>query len=331
MAKVSFFTKEETKCPICGEIFRKESLLSGGGRLNAGELTDELRRIYIPTKKYGKINPLFYSVMVCPQCFFAFYPQDINDISKTCYDILKNEITKRKDLVVSIFPDIDFSAPRTVKEAIASYILALYSYAFFSPIAAPSFKRGISALRGAWLVSDYIEENPQKTEIFELRDILYRRAFVFYEEAYNALDKGKEQVDRIKNFGPDLDKNFGFDGFLFLYSYLFYHYGLPFIDDIELKKKRVNEFKIILSKVFGIGKSSKDKTIFLLEKARDLYDTFSEIFKDLDEGTDNTIHIGGEGISAVSSISADMNKAQSPGGKDDDVDLSDIDLSDIDF
>ncbi len=321
MAKVSFFTKDKTICPVCGAEFKKESLFSGGGRLNAGELTDELRRLYIPTKKYGKIIPLIYPVSVCPKCYFAFYAQDIDVITKTGIEQVQSETNRRIQLVKQIFPKLNFNDNRGIEEGIASYILALYSYAFFPALAAPSFKKGNSALRAAWLVGDYIEENPDKKEIYELRDVMYRRAYYFYDKAYHALEKGKEHVDKIKNFGPDMDKNFGFDGFLYLYSYLFYHYGLPFIDDIEEKKKKVSHFKIVLSKVFGIGKSSKDKTVFLLENARSLYDRFSEIFAELNDGEDNTLDIA-DNFTTVDDD--DENE-------DDDLDLSDIDLSDIDL
>ena len=32
-------------------LFHKEEMMTGGGRLNAGDLTTELRRLYIPSKK----------------------------------------------------------------------------------------------------------------------------------------------------------------------------------------------------------------------------------------------------------------------------------------
>ena len=39
-------------------------MMTGSGRLNAGELTEELRRLYIPSKKYGEVNPLIYYIVV---------------------------------------------------------------------------------------------------------------------------------------------------------------------------------------------------------------------------------------------------------------------------
>ena len=54
-AGLTFFSKEQIICPICNTHFKREELKSGGGRLIAGDLTDELRRIYDPSAKYGEI------------------------------------------------------------------------------------------------------------------------------------------------------------------------------------------------------------------------------------------------------------------------------------
>ena len=56
--KISYRAKNETACPVCDNTFRREELLTGGGRMNAGDLTDELHRIYLPTQRYGEVYPL---------------------------------------------------------------------------------------------------------------------------------------------------------------------------------------------------------------------------------------------------------------------------------
>ncbi len=40
---MTFFSKEEIKCPVCGAAFYREEMRTGRGRLIAGELTEELR------------------------------------------------------------------------------------------------------------------------------------------------------------------------------------------------------------------------------------------------------------------------------------------------
>ena len=84
--RITYFSKDPIVCPVCGSKFFREDLLSGRGRLVAGDLTDELRRMYEPTQKYGELYPIVYSVTVCPVCYFAAFPQDflsVDDSTKT--------------------------------------------------------------------------------------------------------------------------------------------------------------------------------------------------------------------------------------------------------
>jgi len=78
--KISFRQKNPTICPVCGYEFYREEMLSGGGRLIAGKLTDELRRTYEKNEKWGVIYPLAYVVTVCPQCLYAAYPKDFSTL-----------------------------------------------------------------------------------------------------------------------------------------------------------------------------------------------------------------------------------------------------------
>ena len=60
--KISYWSKTKCRCPVCQRDFEKEEMLTGSGRMNAGDLTDELHRNYIPSEKYGAIYPLIYAV-----------------------------------------------------------------------------------------------------------------------------------------------------------------------------------------------------------------------------------------------------------------------------
>jgi len=280
--KISFFSKDEIECPVCQEKFQRESLLTGRGRLNAGELTDELRRIYIPTEKYGKVNPLLYPITTCPQCFYSTYPQDFMSVPEKALDPLKQDIANRLKFIRDLFDTCNFRTERGLKEGIASYLLSIYSYAFFPSRFAPSIKKALSAIRAAWLLSDLF--NDSQNEMWEsFQNLMYKRAFTLYVEAFDMMEKGRETVDTLKRFGPDLDKDYGYDGFLYLYVYLFYNYGLEEISDKQEKLQKIDKFKIIVSKVFGIGKSSRDKTVFLLDKARAMYDKLTDLQKSIAE------------------------------------------------
>ena len=44
--KASFRSKDNSVCPVCDTIHQREQMFQGGGRLIAGKLTKELRRLY---------------------------------------------------------------------------------------------------------------------------------------------------------------------------------------------------------------------------------------------------------------------------------------------
>ena len=111
-SKVSFLSKTSTICPVCTTKFRKEELLSGGGRMNAGKLTDELHRLFIATHKYGSVYPLLYPVAVCPTCLYSTYLSDFTEISPEAVTKLKNEKALRIKEAKNLFPDYDFTKTR---------------------------------------------------------------------------------------------------------------------------------------------------------------------------------------------------------------------------
>jgi hypothetical protein len=89
--------------------------------------------------------------------------------------------------------------------------------------------------------------------------------------------RGQEAFDAALNFGPDLDKNFGYDGAIYVAAYLDYRYG----SDARPDKRVENlEFaKRMIGKVFGVGKASKAKPSVVLDKAKEIYDRIGEEIK----------------------------------------------------
>ncbi len=86
--------------------------------------------------------------------------------------------------------------------------------------------------------------------------------------------KGQEPFDAALNFGPDLDKNYGYDGAIYIAAYLDYRYG----SDAQPEKRVENlEFaKRMIAKVFGVGKASKAKPSVVLDKAKEIYERIGE-------------------------------------------------------
>ncbi|TFG64764.1 MAG: DUF2225 domain-containing protein [Spirochaetales bacterium] len=270
---LSFFSKSSIECPVCEAQFYKEELKTGRGRLNAGDITIELRRLYVPTQKYGAVYPLIYTLIVCPSCFFSVYPQDFTRVTDTNKQKLADETDKRAESIRRIFEDLDYQEPRTLKEGAASYFFALMCYDSFTKEAAPTIKQGISALRAAWLFSDLHRNFPLENYDY-VSQLFYRKAAFFYNLAVEYEQTGRENMVQAGNLGPDLDKNYGYDGVLYLSAYLEYTHGSK--EDDTKRAQALQNAKRTVARIFGMGRASKEKPTILLENAKDLHVTMGE-------------------------------------------------------
>lgn len=241
---------------------------SGGGRLLAGKLTRDLRRLYEPSKKYGEQCPLIYVITVCPSCYYATFPDDFSQASSAAKERIESETMKRKESISMIFPNLNFTEPRDLKEGVSSYYFAVMCYEHFDKRFSPTIKRAIASIRSAWLYADLHRKYPD--ENFDYLSLLfYRKARFFYGLAIEWEQKGKELLSGIRTFGPDIDKNYGYEGLLYLSSLLEFLYGPT--KDVEKRVKSLENIKRVISKTHGIGKATKAKPSTILEKAKDLY------------------------------------------------------------
>lgn len=279
--EVSFYSKNETECPVCRSVFRREELMTGRGRLNASDLTDELRRTYVPTQKFGSVNPLLYPVTVCPNCLYAADDYDFMSIPPKVIELVNRYREVRASYLLKIFGKIpDFNAKRDLVSGTASYILAISCYPFFDKKKfSPTFKIGMFSLREAWLLSDLFQET-KDPRYQELSLLFYKKASEFYDLALTNQTKAIEPLDGAKTLGPDTDKNFGYDGLLYINAVLKYKTAHAVEDPYE-KLKLYEEVKRVLSKVFGMGRKAKDKPEVLLNFARDIYDRMNQEMESL--------------------------------------------------
>lgn len=278
--KLTFYSKDPLRCPVCDASFYREELLSGGGRLIAGPLTDELHRLYEPSAKFGDVFPLAYQATVCPSCWYAAWDADFFALPPDGRQEIAADREARVEDLQAIFPRVDFSNPRGLEEGAAAHYLALRCYDGFPKEFSPTIKQGIIALRGAWLFEDLHRRLPAENYDW-LAQLFKRKARYFYREAVAREQSGKEALSGLKNFGPDADKNYGYEGLLYLVALLEYKYGPK--EDPALRRDSIGECKRTIAKIFGLGKSSKAKPGPLLEKARDLYDTFNRELDEADE------------------------------------------------
>jgi uncharacterized protein (DUF2225 family) len=278
--KISFQSKEEFTCPVCGTAFHREELLSGSGRLIAGGITDELHRLYEPSAKYGEIYPLAYQATVCPECWFAAMDRDFLNLPANMIEKARRDEESRFAAVRQIFPRVDFYEPRSLINGAASLFLTVYCYDYFGKDFSPTIKQGIASLRTGWLLDHMNEKYPGQH--FDWLAVLFKKkAQFFYSEAIVREQSGKEPLSGIKNFGPDTDKNYSYEGALYLSGLLRLRYGVR--TDQEHRRESLDEVKRTIAKIFGLGRSSKNKPGPLLENARNLYDSINTELNETDE------------------------------------------------
>jgi uncharacterized protein (DUF2225 family) len=268
--KISFYKKEELTCPVCGSEFHKEELLTGGGRLIAGALTRELHRLYEPSKRYGNVYPLVYNAIVCPRCFFASSEADF-PLLPNSDKALKDKDRRIADALL-IFPELDYEVPRGLMEGVASQYLTLRCYDYYTKQFSPTIKQGIASIRTAWLL-DELDKTYPKQHYDWLATLFRKKAEYFYNEALAREQSGGETMSALKMYGPDTDKNYSYEGMLYMCAYLRYKYG-PAQGAAE-RKYSLESARRTIAKLFGMGKSSKDRPGAFLDLARKVYDSIN--------------------------------------------------------
>jgi uncharacterized protein (DUF2225 family) len=278
--KISFISKEEYRCPVCETAFHREELLSGSGRFIAGAITDELHRLYEPSAKYGTIYPLAYPATVCPECWFASVDKDFVNLPPQGKTRALDEREKRFKETRLVFPSADFTQPRDLVSGAASWYLTLMCYDYYPKEFSPTIKQAIAAIRAGWMLEDLNGKYPGYH--YDWLVLLFKRKAQFlYNEAIAREQSGRETLSGIKNFGPDTDKNYAYEGALYLSALLKLKYGLR--DNAEQRMESLSAAKRTIAKIFGLGKSSKNKPGPLLEHARGLYESIGKEINETDD------------------------------------------------
>jgi uncharacterized protein len=280
--KITFLSKETTQCPVCEREFFRENLLTGSGRLIAGEITDTLHRTFLPSQTYGKIYPLAYPVIVCPDCFFAtLYQSDFVPFSdENTVEKLKETREERIEFANKLIGDsVDFSHFRTLETGAVSYVLAMECYDNFPKKSLPVIKQAICAIRAAFLFEDLDKEQPGKY-FKHMSEIFFKKALFFYKHAVELNQKKEQILENLKVLGPDIDKDYGYDGVTYLTAALLYLHGSK--ENKEDRKKDLEEARLYFGRLFGMGKSNVNKPKEILEKSKTFYDTISKELKQSD-------------------------------------------------
>ncbi|OHD12535.1 MAG: hypothetical protein A2086_09640 [Spirochaetes bacterium GWD1_27_9] len=275
--KISFLSKESIKCPVCQKEFFHENLMFGGGRLIAGDITEMLHRIYKPSQTYGKIYPLVYPILVCPDCFYASMSSDFDKVPEDKIEILKDLRDERIEFANKLIGEpADFSRYRTLKTGAVSYVLATRCYDHFTKKAFPVIKQAICSIRAAYLFDELETEEPDNYFKF-VAETFYKKALFFYKHAVDLNQKKEQIMENLKVMGPDIDKDYGYDGVTYLIAALTYIYGSK--ENPTERKKDLEEARLYFGKLFGMGKSNVNKPKEILERSKDFYDLITKEMK----------------------------------------------------
>ena len=269
---ISFRSKDQSQCPACNHSFTREQLLTGGGRLIAANLAKDLRRGYNESRKFGKVIPLIYPMVVCPQCLFTSFQNDFNNVDPESLVAIKNATVTRRTGIEKIVGPIDFNEDRHLVHGAASYLLAVDCYQLRGKEVAPTPKKAICSMRAAWLFGDMDDEFPNMG-FDKIRDFMYLKAAQYYRPVLDIMSRGNEPHDQFTSLlGPDTDKNWGFDGVIYLNGYLTHKFVDTISKDPAKQFKYLDEAKRYLGKLYGMGKSSKSKPSIIIDLSKDLYD-----------------------------------------------------------
>ncbi|MCO4783312.1 MAG: DUF2225 domain-containing protein [Candidatus Cloacimonetes bacterium] len=158
---------KEVECPLCYEEFMTENIWQG--KIAVVEEYPDLG------KKYSGLNPLYYSVWVCPNCLYA----DLRGDDFTTTGKLNDEDFENDYKILKLVAGkTDFTQARTFPAAITSYKLAILTAKHKKTSVA---KIGTFNMRLAWLYRSL------KKDKQEAKFIAY--ALKFYLEAFTTEDE----------------------------------------------------------------------------------------------------------------------------------------------
>ena len=266
--KLSYYASEKLSCPVCEQGFRREELHTGRGRLSVDKLTPELRHTYAPIEG-AVVTPAIYSITVCPRCLYAAFKTDfLRTFKPGLLETIHRRQNQRRESMESIAPGIDFSDERTLLGGVVSYYYAMQCYDGMPPESCPAFRQALCALRAAWLLGDLHRQQPGNNWDVLMR-VFYRKARFLYKRSLDLEEREQAAIPDDLNLGPDTDKNYGFDGILYIASVLELNWGPR--DIIKVRAKNLEVAKMRLSRIFGLGKISKLKPSVLLEHSQRVF------------------------------------------------------------
>lgn len=133
-----FLFDKPVTCPICGEKFIAR--MQRTSKLRLYKVEPDFRRRFVD------FEPLWYSVLVCPKCYYSSFHYDFDQVNK----VYAKPLREKLDEIKSNLP-LNIEYPRDVDKVFSVYYLAL---ACATVCKAPPLKFAKLWLQLSWLYED---------------------------------------------------------------------------------------------------------------------------------------------------------------------------------
>lgn len=204
-----YLISSQSTCPVCGNIFEAKKLYQSKMKFKA--MDHDFRKHYVD------FEPVWYSIWVCPKCYYANFYTDYNDIPPFKKQLVLAKLEELKKQF-----SFQFSEPRTIDQVFDAFYLTLVCAEL---VHASSLKFGKIWLQLSWLYHDVEDQ-----EMFSMAtgqalkgyyDVIYKtgenlsivqaqQCFLLLGELY--LQKGNEK-EALHNFYTAIKKDGGKDAF----------------------------------------------------------------------------------------------------------------------
>ncbi|KAF2959932.1 MULTISPECIES: DUF2225 domain-containing protein [unclassified Thermotoga] len=165
---MSKFWEKEFTCPFCGTKFKKKMVFFDSIKIKARDI--DLKPVF------EDVNPMFYEVVTCPNCYFSAFDKDFETIT------IKGEETERKlkELLEEAQRKVELKNMENHTEAIKRYALSGIVYSVLNQ----RKKVAISYLKIAWLFRELGKAEEEKRYLERaLKEFESHYKYDYYEES----------------------------------------------------------------------------------------------------------------------------------------------------
>jgi len=173
----------EIKCPICNHEYQMTKVLTRRARV--------IKRDDDFCPYYKDLNPIYYSVSVCPKCGYASFDSTRDDLTLNQKELYRMNVMPK-------WQEKDLNQNRDLEDAIKTYKLLLLTYKM---IDAKESKIAKACLRLAWL---YRYKGETEKEKRYLKQMIKHNELAFKNE--DLTDAGRQELEIMYILGETYRK-----------------------------------------------------------------------------------------------------------------------------